>query len=58
MGAALSGLFRSAAQAGFVAKIEKHLGRTLALGKRGRKPRNQPPPRINKVNGGRATVIP
>jgi hypothetical protein len=31
-------------QAGFVAKIEKRLGRTLALGKRGRKPRNQAVP--------------
>jgi hypothetical protein len=32
---------RPLGSAGFVAEIEKRLGRALALGKRGRKPRNQ-----------------
>ena len=32
---------RPLGSAGFVAEIEKRLGRTLAPGKRGRKPRNQ-----------------
>ncbi len=49
---------RPLGSAGFVAEIEKRLGRTLAPGKRGRKPRSQPPPRINKVKDGRVTAIP
>ena len=49
---------RPLGSAGFVAEIEKRLGRALALASAAASRETKPPPRINKVKDGCVTVVP